>query len=290
MPVLMPVTRISISEEDKYLTWQEIVKAHTAFKRRGINVMLPWADVENKHKCKYSARALHLIALTFYKDQVVSKDAIENWTCVTSHKNLKNDQQVRHLKELGWDVRGLGSALPDGYTMYTLGAYPREVSTVVSGFYILASLDEPAPNYEDRQYHRSARHSSGTDRVAKATHCVTCGDKAGEPSRHNRLVMCKLQKGHKNPWLLDSPDNIIPQCQFCNRWASNNLIFGDNGRPNALASSKFVLRSPENVQFIVARDVLQLHPEYWMKLLPQAPPEIQEEMFLWLKSQRREPT
>ena len=58
--------------------------------------------------------------------------------------------------------------------------------------------------------------------------CATCGAKEKKEHRYtNQIVL--LEKGHKNPNLPMTNDNIIPQCSYCNKRASNKFIFDDYG-------------------------------------------------------------
>ena len=63
--------------------------------------------------------------------------------------------------------------------------------------------------------------------------CACCGSKEGElMSRANGI--CKLEKGHMDPFLPLTPDNIIPQCQYCNGASKDKRKFNKKGETIAI--------------------------------------------------------
>ena len=59
----------------------------------------------------------------------------------------------------------------------------------------------------------------------------------------------KLQQGHQDPFE-DGNDinNIIPQCNFCNRTYKNNFVFDKKGRVIAVANIEPVKKARISVQ------------------------------------------
>ena len=59
--------------------------------------------------------------------------------------------------------------------------------------------------------------------------CATCGEKENSIHRfeYGKVV---LEKGHMNPKLDMSAENIIPQCNFCNKFYLDKYIFDKQGR------------------------------------------------------------
>jgi hypothetical protein len=58
----------------------------------------------------------------------------------------------------------------------------------------------------------------------------------------------KLQKGHLDPEKSIKRDNIIPQCQYCNRAYLDDFVFDKKGRVRAVASVRPVNRSSKRVK------------------------------------------
>ena len=89
-----------------------------------------------KHDGNYNARALQLVFLKINFKRLVKRDDIANF--VKRHSpNASNDQQPRHLKYDGWDVRLSGKARDiwiDG-------------KPVQNGFNGLASVENPSVSF-----------------------------------------------------------------------------------------------------------------------------------------------
>jgi hypothetical protein len=67
--------------------------------------------------------------------------------------------------------------------------------------------------------------------------CPCCGSKEGEKMKKANGIT-KLEKGHMNP---DKPltiDNIIPQCQYCNKSSKNNKKFNKKGDTIAIKNKQ----------------------------------------------------
>jgi hypothetical protein len=59
---------------------------------------------------------------------------------------------------------------------------------------------------------------------------VTCGSQEGKPHLLEPDKRTELQKGHMNPYKFLTLDNIIPQCQLCNRLYKDNFVFNEKER------------------------------------------------------------
>ena len=73
--------------------------------------------------------------------------------------------------------------------------------------------------------------------------CATFGSREGEPNYRYPGSIAKLQKAHRNPHVPLEGDNIIPQCQFCNRAARNNWVYDARGRVVGVVSAEPILKS-----------------------------------------------
>ena len=82
--------------------------------------------------------------------------------------------------------------------------------------------------------------------------CATCGAREGGPDPRYGEGHVQIQQGHQDPnGAGDDPDNIIPQCQFCNRSYKSDFVFDDKGRVRAVASAQPVRRASRSVQLKV---------------------------------------
>lgn len=108
--------------------------------------------------------------------------------------------------------------------------------------YLLVTLEEPHPAFMSGR-----RLSTETDfeSVKKRYdyRCATCGSKEGEFNLRYKRVRTQLQKAHRNPKLPLEGDNIIPQCQFCNRADRNYWVYDERGRVIGIADLKPIQKS-----------------------------------------------
>ncbi|MDM7461119.1 MAG: hypothetical protein P3X24_005650 [bacterium] len=73
--------------------------------------------------------------------------------------------------------------------------------------------------------------------------CATCGSREGEPNLRYPKVRTELQQAHRNPKKPLAADNIIPQCQFCNRADRNYWVYDERGRVVGVADLKPIKKS-----------------------------------------------
>lgn len=192
-----------------------------------------------------SSKWWQLVYLTIHEGQVVHKDEVSDF--VRQHRpDAGKDQQVRHLgSQHGWYVLNKGNKLSSGYLLK-------------SGEHCLVNLTEAHPDWSTKNFikRQSCLSSNNWEEIKQffGYRCATCGAKEGELIKGSKTNIVKLEKGHCNPRLPLTSDNIIPQCQYCNKTSKNNFIFSNDGRVDAILNPNFILRSPEDVQ----RAVLEL--------------------------------
>lgn len=108
--------------------------------------------------------------------------------------------------------------------------------------YLLRTLEEPHPSFIAER-----RGGIGTDFERVKQHygyrCATCGSKEGEPNLRYKRVRTELQQSHRNPKLPLEKDNIIPQCQFCNRADRNYWVYDKRGRVVGIADVRPIKKS-----------------------------------------------
>ena len=185
-------------------------------------------------KGTYNCRALQLILLRMNLEELVSREDVSAFVRAWA-PNAAADQQSRHLKYAGWDVR-LGGKAQDLWL---------DGTPVPNGYNGLANVLTPHADFGKAPSKRRARLAPGAwaELLDVYQHrCAVC---------HEEALL--LEKGHKDPSLGDSIGNLIPMCGKCNNWASNNVVLGDDGRVVALANEKLVDRSTEAVQFEIFR-------------------------------------
>lgn len=98
------------------------------------------------------------------------------------------------------------------------------------GNYRLVSTKEPHPSFSAKKRLNELNTSDFTEmKKAYNNRCATCGEKEGTRHRyeHGKVV---LEKGHMNPKLDMSPENIIPQCNYCNKYYGDKYVFDRMGR------------------------------------------------------------
>ena len=139
------------------------------------------------------------------------------------------DQQVRHLVRDGWNVENIGN-----------------------GSHVLHDPTRPSATYRTDQARREGRLSAQSFSDLKAVYgnrCASCGSAEGEINPRYGAGKVQLQQGHKDPnGRADDVENIIPQCQFCNRAYRGDFVFDDKGRVKAVADVRPVRRASESVQ------------------------------------------
>jgi len=183
-----------------------------------------------KRNGEYNLRALQLVFLRQHLGCLVHRDELTGF--VRSFvEEASGDQQPRHLKYSGWDVRLAGKARD----------YWLDGKYVPNGYNGLAQVQTPSPTFLKDILKRAGKlQANDWDSLCAAYdhRCATCGEKVE-----------LLERGHKDPSLPDSHENVLPMCGACNNWASNDLVFNDKGRVVALATPRLVRESDKRVQF-----------------------------------------
>ena len=179
-------------------------------------------------------KAVWLAVLWHHKDQEVHKDYISA-VVKRDVRGAAADQQVRHLKRDGWDI----GPLPGRHKLNPF---------------------EPSQEFLNAAARRRMKLSTSnfvTIKQAFGSRCATCGAREGQPDPRYGRETVKLQQGHRDPNEAgDDPDNIIPQCQFCNRSYKSDFVFDDKGRVHAVASVQPVRR---------AKKAIKIHILEWLQ-------------------------
>ncbi len=172
------------------------------------------------------------------------------------YPNTNDVQQARHLgPQKGYFVK---STVRGNHTE----SLPEEVRG--RSAYKLESLEKAHPNYSPQR-----RTEQGVDfeslKAQYANRCATCGSEEGKPNLRYPQSRTSLQAGHRNPHLPLEADNIIPQCQFCNRADRNWWVYDERGRVVGVASATPVIRSIDR-GYITRNDLKRIY-EHIRKIL-----------------------
>ena len=203
--------------------WSELTEIHAKY--------LQWCDV--KLPQTDSNKAIWLVVLyEAYKrntDEWVSKDTIAD--VVRQYKpDASGDQQIRHLKRDGWllQTKQIG-----GISHHVLDPYSVE--------------EDYFENLSKRQNLLEAQDFA-TIKQAWDNRCASCGTRENEKSWRNYDAVVKLQQGHRDPHKPLTLENIIPQCQYCNRGYKGDFVFDEKGRVRAVASINPIKRASLSVK------------------------------------------
>ena len=208
------------TSEDLQSAWDDLRAIHAAhLEQHGVKI--PGAEQYNE-----VAKSIWLAVLHYYSGESVHKDTISD-VCQRDLPRLGRDQQVRHLKRDGWTLTGTR-----GY--HQLHPY------------------QHSPEWLTDQARRAGRLNAKTFDDLKMVYddrCATCGAKEGEPNRRYGEDKVVLQQGHMDPAKPSNDlNNIIPQCQFCNRAYLRDFTFDEKGRVRAVADAGPVERASSEVK------------------------------------------
>lgn len=168
-----------------------------------------WETYLKQHGVKFNFRE----SSNKYKTLIVLYENMGEWLSKSEIVKLieyqgVDLQDVRHLgKQSGWYVEQDGK-----------------------GNYRLVNTKEPHPSFVAKKRLNELNTSDFNEmKSAYDNRCATCGEKEGSSHRfeHGKVI---LEKGHMNPKLDMSPDNIIPQCNYCNKFYGDKFVFDRMGR------------------------------------------------------------
>lgn len=108
--------------------------------------------------------------------------------------------------------------------------------------YLLVTLEKPHPAFASG---RRSASDADFEAIKKRYNyrCATCGSKEGEPNLRYPRVHTELQKAHRNPKQPLTGENLIPQCQFCNRADRNYWVYDERGRVVGVADLNPIQKS-----------------------------------------------
>lgn len=204
------------SRDELEVAWQEVRELHKEYLERH-DVKLPSRE---------SFKWVWLATLWHHRDRHVHKDEVSRAVRLV-FPDAAADQQVRHLKRDGWSIES------DGKGGHKSNPY------------------KPSPEYVNELARRKGRIGASSFDELKTVYgsrCATCGAREGHPDPRYGDDLVKLQQGHQDPAKPINNDNVLPQCQFCNRAYKNDFAFDDKGRVRAIASVAPVRRASAAVR------------------------------------------
>lgn len=171
-----------------------------------------------------------LVGLFNFVGQPVNKDSLGRFVNLIAGGAL--DTQARHLRPLGWYVIGSGRGNPEENLMPDGKRIPK-------GTYSLLSVVSASPEFlrSDRLKRlgrAGVRDWADLCQLYKYK-CAHCGAECRSPDR-----------GHMDPSRPATIDNLIPLCVDCNNWASDDVVFSQDGRIKAVLSTRFLTQVPQD--------------------------------------------
>ena len=186
----------------------------------------------------YTKDALVLVYLTQgYPDtRIVSKSELTEFIKLY-YPNTNDVQQARHLAaQKGWFI--LSGTRKDNTSL-----------SIPAGSYQLKSLEKMYDGFTAERRVEQFTGDYWEDLKIRYNHCCACcGSKEGKPHRYWKNITVTLQKGHKDPSKPLSDQNMIPQCESCNRPDRNYWIYDDKGRVISIANEKVIDTCSEQLQ------------------------------------------
>lgn len=188
----------------------------------------------NKRKFTKNALVLTYLSLGYPKTKKVSKTEITQFIR-KFYPDVNDVQQPRHLgAQDGWWI--------------VAGGRDNIVLKVKRGFYQLYTLEQPYPDFK-RGNRLQKINNWEKIKSLYGYRCITCGSKEGQPHFHWSGTKTMLQKAHKDPNKSLVANNIIPQCQKCNRADRSRWVYDDKGRVIKLAQASYVKNFDKKVRW-----------------------------------------
>lgn len=199
-----------------------------------LGVKLPRLKIGNK----YTKNALVLVYLcrNYPNTTIVSKEKLTQFVR-KFYPDTTDVQQARHLgAQSGWYISS--------------GTRKDNVSLSLSGSeYHLETLEQSYPGFtaERREYIEGDDFFEELKREYDYC-CATCGSREGEPHRYWKSTTTTLQMGHMDPTKPLVKENVIPQCEKCNRPDRNYWIYDKKGRVIGIANEKVIDRCSKQMR------------------------------------------
>jgi hypothetical protein len=221
---------IDLSDEEIETIYNEVIKPHWERHLRDRGVTLPRL---RKPDGQFTKDALVLVYLAYGYPETrwVTKSELTEFIR-RFYPKTPDVQAGRHL--------GMQSGFFIVSTRRGNATVPKELKGV--GAYRLVSLEQPHPSWRPKRQRVEELNFEELKRRYDYR-CATCGSKEGEENWRYPGVVTKLQVGHMNPHKPLTPDNVIPQCDQCNRADRGKWVYDDRGRVVGVAEAQVVIQS-----------------------------------------------
>jgi hypothetical protein len=221
--------------------YESLKKEHENHKLESFGIKLPKLYGYDK---QFTKDALTLVYLYSKFKKKITKEELTIFI-KSFYPNVNDVQQARHLgMQKGWYILS--------------GTRGNDSNYVKNGEYMLKSVSEPYPDYVANRRSNEVKSESWNDiKKSYSNRCVTCGSKEGEKHLINKSTITKLQKGHMDPTKPLSNNNIIPQCDWCNRAYKSYFHFDNKGRIIKVNDPNFILKSTKDVQLKIYKLLLK---------------------------------
>jgi hypothetical protein len=226
------MTAKRLSKEQVMETYETISTYHKDY-LAGAGVKLP--QLEKGGEFTKDALVLVYLAQGYPDTRWITKKELTDFVRLY-HPDTNDVQAGRHLgMQRGFYIVSSrrGNYLPEG-------APPPKGDS-----YLLVTLEKPHPAFVPKRRSSNADSDFETVKQKYDYRCATCGSKEGEANLRYKNQRTQLQRGHRNPKLPLEGENIIPQCQFCNRADRNYWVYDERGRVVGVAAVKPITRSIE---------------------------------------------
>ncbi|NVM19612.1 MAG: hypothetical protein HWN80_18055 [Candidatus Lokiarchaeota archaeon] len=224
---------LNLTDDEIKHIYEEIQVLHKKY-LNSFGVRLP----RLKTGTKFTKNALVLVYLYKKINQKISKTELTSFMKIY-YPDTNEVQQARHLAaQGGWYIL---SGTRGDIEVKKLG--------IKNGEYQLISLKEHYPKFTHMRRESNVSEDEWEQLKKHYDHrCATCGSKEGELNIHYPSSTTKLQKGHMNPNKPLTINNMIPQCEKCNRPDRNYFEYDKKGRVVRIADPRFILKSDKKIQ------------------------------------------
>ena len=110
----------------------------------------------------------------------------------------------------------------------------------------MITLERPYPHFKGHRIEATGNWE--TIKQQYGNRCATCGSEENKKNIHYPNTITKLQKAHIDPFKSLTEENIIPQCQKCNRAYRNFWVFDERGRVRGIAKPAIIKKCSEKVK------------------------------------------
>lgn len=204
---------------------------------KSFKISMPRIDTKNYAVLAY---------LYYHKNQEISKEELTSF--MVAHFGTNDMQQARHLgKQKGFYI--LSGRRGD--------LHPETNKKIKMDHYLLYTLDMPFPSY---LINKRSDSINSWDEIKKLYNnkCATCGSKEGSPHNIHTTTIVKLEKGHCDPNKELNIDNIIPQCQECNKSYQDKFIFSKDGKVTKVnVNSSQILSLFEESDLVKLKEIIE---------------------------------